>query len=413
MNKRTRLGFQCALVVCATMATSQIGRAQGLYGSLTGNIIDPSGAAVPKAKVDALDVNTGIAKQTETDARGVFLFSNVQPGLYKVTVTVPSFQTFIETNIEVQASAVRRVDVQLQVASVTQTLAVSADAFALQTDKADIHTEITSQEVANLPYNGTEGRNFQALLLLQPGANTTAGTGEANSAAGNPQRAITVSMNGVSSQANNTRLDGATDAYPWLPVNIAYVPSPEAIETVNLSINAFDAELGAAGGAAINVTIKSGTNNLHGVAFERNTNNDLTAVNNYFSHPGRLAKNIQNQYGFAIGGPIWIPKVVHGKDKLFWFMDYEGTKQSQYASDTNLTLPNAAMRTGDFSGTPTTIYDPLTGNANGTGRTPFAGNIVPANRISSASATLTALLPALTRPNQFTNNYDAYGDTYS
>jgi hypothetical protein len=411
MNKRTRLGFQCALVVCATMATSQIGRAQGLYGSLTGNIIDPSGAAVPKAKVDALDVNTGIAKQTETDARGVFLFSNVQPGLYKVTVTVPSFQTFIETNIEVQASAVRRVDVQLQVASVTQTLAVSADAFALQTDKADIHTEITSQEVANLPYNGTEGRNFQALLLLQPGANTTAGTGEANSAAGNPQRAITVSMNGISSQANNTRLDGATDAYPWLPVNVAYVPSPEAIETVNLSINAFDAELGAAGGAAINVTIKSGTNNLHGVAFERNTNNDLTAVNNYFSHPGRLAKNIQNQYGFAIGGPIWIPKVVHGKDKLFWFMDYEGTKQSQYASDTNLTLPNAAMRTGDFSGTPTTIYDPLTGNANGTGRTPFAGNIVPANRISSAAATLTALLPALTRPNQFLNNYDAYGNT--
>ena len=283
---------------------SQIGRAQGLYGSLTGNITDPSGAAVPKAKVEALSADTGIARQTETDSRGVYLFSNLQPGFYKVTVTLPSFQTFIETNIEVQASAVRRVDVQLQVATVAQTLAVSADAVALQTDKGDIHTEITSQEVENLPYNGTEGRNFQALLLLQPGANTTAGTGEANSAAGNPQRAITVSMNGVSSQANNTRLDGAVDAYPWLPVNIAYVPSPEAIQTVTLNINAFDAELGAAGGAAINVSIKSGTNNLHGVVFERNTNADFDAINNDFSHPGRLAKNIQNQYGFAIGGPV-------------------------------------------------------------------------------------------------------------
>ena len=133
---------------------------------------------------------------------------------------------------------------------------------------------------------------------MQPGANTTAGTGEANSAAGNPQRAITVSENGVSSQANNTRLDGATDSYPWLPVNMAYVPSPEAIDTVSVSTNAFDAEQGAAGGAAINVTIKSGTNNLHGVAFERNTNQDFDAVNNYFSHPGRLAKNIHK--------PVWI-----------------------------------------------------------------------------------------------------------
>src|SRR5581483_4177150 len=117
---------------------------------------------------------------------------------------------------------------------------------------------------SQLPYNGTEGKNFQALLLLQPGAVTTAGTGEANSAAGNPQRAITVFQNGVSSQANNTRLDGALNAYPWLPVNISYVPSPEAIETVAVSSNAYDAEQGMAGGAAVNVVIKSGTNDLHG-----------------------------------------------------------------------------------------------------------------------------------------------------
>jgi hypothetical protein len=399
----------CILVLFAS--GGRLVNAQVLYGSLTGNVNDPTGAPVPGAHVEAVNEGTNVKNETDSDVHGVYHFTELQGGFYKLTVTAKSFSTFTETGVEVQVSGVRRVDVQLAISSVTQSVVVSADSVVLQTDKADIHTEITPTEVESLPYNGSEGRNFQALLLLQPGANTTAGTGEANSAAGNPQRAITVSENGISSQANNTRLDGAIDAYPWLPVNVAYVPSPEAIDTVSVSTNAFDAEQGAAGGAAINVTIKSGTNNLHGVLFERNTNQDFDAVNNYFSHPGRLAKNIQNQYGFAVGGPVWIPKIVHGRNKWFWFMDYENTTQSQYASDTGLTLPTAAMRTGDFSATPTTVYDPLTGNANGTGRQPFPGNMIPSNRIAAASATLAALLPPLTRPNQFLTNYDAYGDT--
>jgi hypothetical protein len=332
MTTRTPFIVRCAVVLLAVIWAGSVCQAQVLYGSLTGNVSDPTGAAVPGVHVEAVNQGTNVKAETDTDGRGVYRFTNLQEGLYKVTVTAKSFGSFVETNIQVQVSAIRRVDVQLQVATVTQSVEVSADSVVLQTDKADIHAEITPTEVEQLPYNGSEGKNFQALLLLQPGANTTAGTGEANSAAGNPQRAITVSQNGISSQANNTKLDGATDSYPWLPVNVAYVPSPEAIETVSVSANSFDAEQGAAGGAAINVIIKSGTNNLHGVAFERNTNNDLQAINNYFSHPGRLAKNIQNQYGFAIGGPVWIPKIVHGKNKLFWFMDYEGTKQSQYAS---------------------------------------------------------------------------------
>jgi len=398
----------CSLVLAASNGC--LVDAQVLYGSLTGNVTDPTGAPVPGAHIEAVNQATNVKSDADSDVHGVYRFTELQGGFYKVTITAKSFSTFTETGVEVQVSAVRRVDVQLTISSVTQSVVVSADSVVLQTDKADIHTEITPTEVESLPYNGSEGRNFQALLLLEPGANTTAGTGEANSAAGNPQRAITVSENGISSQANNTRLDGALDAYPWLPVNVAYVPSPEAIDTVSVSTNAFDAEQGAAGGAAINVTIKSGTNDLHGVLFERNTNQDLDAVNNYFSHPGRLAKNVQNQYGFAVGGPVWIPHIIHGRNKLFWFMDYENTTQSQYASDVNLTLPTAAMRTGDFSAAPTTIYDPLTGNVNGTGRTPFPGNMIPSNRIASASANLAGLLPALTR-NQFLTNYDAYGDT--
>ena len=412
MRKLRRFIFCCAMASLALTGLSGLMHAQVLYGTLTGNVTDPANAAVPAIHVEATNVATNVKHETNTDDRGIYRFTDLQPGLYQVSITAKSFRSFTETNVQVQSNEIRRVDVQLQIAQTTESVEVSADAVVLQTDKADIHTEVSAQEVQELPYNGTEGKNFQALLLLQPGSATTAGTGEANSAAGNPQRAITVYMNGVSSQANNTKLDGTTISYPWLPVNVAYVPPPEAIQTVSVSTNSFDAEQGAAGGAAVNVTIKSGTNNLHGVLFERNTNNDLQAVNNYFSHPGRLAKNIINQYGFAVGGPIYIPKIVNGKNKLFWFMDYEGTKQSQYAADPNLTLPTAAMRMGDFQRhRHDDLRSPLHRNADGTGRTPFAGNVVPTNRIAPAAAKLTSLLPALTRPATYYNNYDAYGST--
>ena len=400
------LALALALLLLPCAATAQV-----LYGSLTGNVTDPTGATVPGASVEALNQGTGVHSQTTTDDRGVYRFNNMQAGLYKVTVAAKGFNSFVVDGVQVSNDEVRRVDVPLQIAKTTETMEVRADAVVLQSDKADIEAQVTPQQVEELPVTGGEGKNFQRLLFLVPGAGIIANP-EANSEAGNPMRAITVFMNGVSSQANNTKLDGTSVAYPWLPVNVAYVPPPEAIQVVNVSTNAFDAEQGAAGGAAVNVTIKSGTNQLHGVAYENNQNNDLVAVNNVFSHPGRLSKNIFNNYGFAVGGPIYIPKVVNGKNKLFFFMDFMATKRRQYAATPNLTLPNAAMRAGDFSaaGIPN-IYDPLTGNVDGTGRSPFPGNKIPTSEINSASATLTALLPALTRPNAYTSNYDAYGGT--
>jgi hypothetical protein len=135
----------------------------------------------------------------------------------------------------------------------------------------------------------------------------------------------------------------------------------------------------------------------------------MTAVN-YFSHTSPSNKNLFNQFGFSLGGPIWIPKLYNGKNKLFFFLDYQGTRRVQYAASTNLTLPTAAMRTGDFSATNGTIYDPHTGNTDGTGRTPFNLNMIPSSQIDPASAIMAGLLPALTR-NQGFNNYDAYGHT--
>jgi Carboxypeptidase regulatory-like domain/TonB dependent receptor len=383
-------------------------RAQVLYGSLTGNVADPSGAAVAGAKVEALNVATGVSRQGESDVRGIYLFRDLQAGTYKVTTQATGFQTVVTDNVVVNANEVRRIDFNLTISQATQGVEVSAASAILQTDKADVHAEITSQEIVELPYNGGEGKDFQSLLYLVPGAEAIA-TREANSAAGNPVRAQVLFMNGVSSQGVSTKIDGATDAYPWLPVNVAYIPPTEAIETVNISTNDFDAEQGAAGSAAVNVLIKSGTNQLHGSAYERNQNNDMTAKG-YFTEASPIVKNIFNQYGFTLGGPIWIPKIVHGKNKLFFFLDYQGTKQRQYGSDVNLTLPTDAMRQGNFNGTGITVYDPLTGNPNGTGRQPFPNDTIPANRIDPAAVTLTGLLPQLTRPSEYVDNYDAYGD---
>jgi len=407
-----------AFVLLAVASAGRFAAAQVLYGSLTGNVTDPTGAAIPGAKVETLNTATGVHSESATDEHGLYRFNNIQAGLYTVTISSKSFTTFVETGVQVNDNAVRRVDVQLQIAKTTATMEVRADAVVLQSDKADIEAEVTPQEIEELPVTGGEGKNFQRLLFLVPGAGMIANP-EANSEAGNPMRAITLFMNGVSSTGNATKLDGTFISYPWLPVNVAYVPPPEAIQAVDVTTNDFDAEQGAAGGVATNVTIKSGTNQLHGVAYENNQNQDLEAVNNVFSHPGRLGKNIFNNYGFAVGGPIWIPKVVHGKNKLFFFLDFMGTKRRVYSSDTNLTLPTTAMRTGDLSAalnfaTPVQIYDPLTGNANGTGRTPFAGDIIPTSRINQASATLASFLPTnLTRPNATNDvlNYDAYGDT--
>ena len=401
------LGLALALVAfllpCAV-------HAQLLYGSLTGNVTDPTGAAIAAAKVEALNTGTGVHSETATDDHGLYRFSNIQAGPYTITVSAKSFATFVETSVQISNTEVRRVDVQLNISQTKSTVEVRADAVILQADKADIEAQLSAQQITELPATGGEGKNYQRLEFLVPGAGVVASP-EANSEAANGMRAVTIFMNGVSSTGNSTKMDGAAISYPWLPVNVAYVPPPEAIQTVDINTNAFDAEQGAAGGIATNVTIKSGTNSLHGVVYENNQNQKLEAVNNYFSHPGRLGKNIFNNYGFALGGPIYIPKVVNGKNKLFFFLDFMGTKRRQYASSSNLTLATAAERTGDFSATPATIYDPLTGNADGTGRTPFAGNQIPQSRISSAAATLTSLLPSLTRPSATTNNYDAFGVT--
>ena len=363
--------------------------AQVLYGSLTGNITDPSGAPIPKAKVEAKNTATGITKQAATDDRGFYAFNDLQQGTYNVTISTAAFASLIHEAVTIDANTTRRLDGRMQVAQINATVTVEAFAAVLQTDRADVSAVITKEDVENLPLDG--GRNFQNLYKTIPGFTPPT---ELHSDAGNPQRSMGANVNGASYSNNNTRIDGATVSYPWLPHIIAYVPPAEAIETVNVVTNSFDAEQGMAGGAAMNVTIKSGTNQFRGTAHWYHTNSALKARNYFYclytcpGDPNHPAKNIMNQPGGTLGGRII-------RNKLFFFANWELTSRRLNASGLK-TVPTEPLKRGDFSPYNANIYDPATGLPDGANRILFPDRIIPASRIDPAAAKMASLLPAAT-----------------
>jgi len=383
------LGKWCAAALLALVGVGSVAQAQVLYGSLTGNVTDPSGAAIPGAKVEALNTGTGTARQAESDVGGAYSFSNLQSGVYKITVTSAGFQTTIVDGITVNTNQIRRVDLSLRIAAAAETIEVNAPATAvLQTDRADVNSQISATEIANLPATSSAGRNYQALYKLVPGFSLV-GEGD-SSDGGSPQRAMSGYVNGTSRQNNLTRIDGTSNTYMWLPTNTAYVPPAESIESVSVVTNSFDAEQGNSVGAVVNVVTKSGTNAFHGSGFEYHTDNDLRAIERFKPVNYVNPKYILNQYGGSVGGPI-------RKNKLFFFADWEATKRRMLASAQKTVINpasfldsagNANFANATGAGGAGTIYDPATGNADGTGRQPFANNMIPASRIDPAAKTI-------------------------
>lgn len=391
----------CSLALATLLVFAPFLNAQVLYGSLTGNITDSTRGSLPNAKIEALNVATGIARQAVTDDRGGYLISDLQQGVYRVTITASSFGTVVEEGVTVDANAVRRVDVQMQVAHLSESVTVDASALALQTDRADVSAEMRPAEITELPTYGNAMRNFQSVFLVVPGYTPPAA---AHSEAGNQQLALGTYVNGASYNNNSTRIDGVSDLYPWLPEILAYVPAAEAIQTVNTATASFDAEQGMAGGSVVNVTIKSGTNQVHGTAWEFNTVSGLKA-RSYFYYGAANPKNIINQFGGNFGGPI-------KKNKLFFFVDWEETARRANVNGL-VTVATDPLRQGNFSASGTTIYDPSTGAANGTGRTPFPGNSIPSSRVAFASQKMIALIPEPNQPSASatpTSDYFASGD---
>ena len=368
-------------ISCLALALFQTNvSAQVLYGSLIGTVTDQSGAVVPGAQVTATDIQTGQVHQDKSDASGRYNIVNVLPGTYNVSVASSGFKNFEQTNITVTPNVVTRTEVHLEVGRASESVTVSADATALQTDKADTHTEITGKSVVNLPLGGT--RNYQTLINLSPGASPGAFV---NSITDNPSHGNATNINGGNSQTNITKIDGAESVNVWLPQYSGYVVPAETVDVVNVTTSAADAAQGLAGSSSITVVTKSGTNEIHGSAFGFHNDQVLNA-RNFFLQPDQSKPTaIYNNWGGTVGGPII-------KNKLFYFGSFDGTNQ-KISGNGLYTVPTADQRGGNFSAYSTAIYDPATGAADGTGRTPFANGIIPTSQISPQAAKLQGYIP--------------------
>ena len=383
-----------ALLLVAAASLSPL-HAQVLYGTLVGTVQDSSQAAVPGASARLVSPDTGLTRETSTDVDGRFQFTNLLPGTYTLSVSQTGFRTYTRTGVEITINTVSRIEVQLELGALSESVTVLASSGALQTDKADVHSEISSREVVDLPLPAY--RNYQSLINLVPGASPAR---TQNATIASPGRALATNVNGTPQNNNNNRLDGTNNIRATLPHQAHYIPPVESIETVNVSTNNFDADQGFAGGAAVNVVTKSGTNDFHGVVFENHRNSVLLAKDFFYRDPKR-PKNILNMFGGVFGGPI-------KKDKLFFFAGWERLMERENESGL-FTVPTAALRAGDFTAPSTgygVIFDPATGNPDGSGRTPFTDNKVPLARQSAAMRKMQDLIPAANQPD-VANNYFA------
>jgi hypothetical protein len=387
--------------------------AQVLYGSLTGTVTDTTGAVVPDVSVVITSESTGEVRTTTASATGDYAFHNVLPGPYTVSVNpTANFAKYNQKGVQVDVNRAVRVDVALQLGTVTAEVTVNTAPPTLQTETAEVNHQITETQLSEIPITSTQGRQYQALYTIVPGA---AAVGEQNSTASNPSRAMSVNFNGMSYNGNTTRIDGAVNYYGWLPYLVAYVPPADSIANVNIVTNSFNAEQGVAGGAAINITTKSGTRDFHGSAWEYYQGSAFNARSYTATRQSSptVPKNIFNEFGFNVGGPVYIPKILTGKKKLFFFENFERTTRRQLISGL-VSVPDSKMIAGDFTETTGvtdskgnnvgTLYDPQPGGVGPylpVGSRPtfiseYGSNAIPASRLSSASQKMIALLKPIT-----------------
>ncbi|MBV8820731.1 MAG: TonB-dependent receptor, partial [Acidobacteriaceae bacterium] len=382
----------CALLIATSAAPAY---AQLVYGSVVGTVEDQTGAVVPNAAVVLTNRETNQNREGNTDSEGRYSFANVLPGRYNVKVTATGFRTTNQNDFEVNPAIVARIDVKLEVGQLADQVTVEANAALLQTDKADTHTELNAKQIENLPLGGY--RNYQTLINLVPGAMPAMFQ---NSITDTPGRALNTHINGGNAQTNMTRIDGAESVNVWLPHHVGYVAPEETVDVVNVTTGSADAEQGLAGASAITLVTKSGSNEIHGSAFEFHDDQHLKARNFFQGYGTPIPVSIYNNYGATLGGKII-------RNKLFYFGSFDGTKQKQ-GGPGFYTVPTADQRNGDFSAYGSKIYDPNTGNPDGTGRTPFPNNVIPANRISTIAQKIQSYYPAPNLPGTI-NNYTATG----
>jgi hypothetical protein len=368
-----------AIGVCVTPSTAA---AQAVTGTLLGNVTDSSGGGVPGTTVTVTEMDTNVSRTTVTNEAGYYIFASLLNGRYSVSAEIQGFKKLVRPNVKVDVNTTIRVDMVLEVGNLTEAVEVSAESPILQTDRTDTGRILESKFVSEMPL--THNRNFQSMMIVVPGSTRPH---REHSQFFNSQDSLRYEVNGQPGMASTTLIEGLDDNHKTGLLQVI-IPAADALETVNITTSNYDAEFGRSGGAVTNVTIKSGTNEFKGSVFMFG-NNEKTNAGDYFNHQKAPTKFLNA--GFTFGGPI-------RRNKLFFFGDYQRTVDNN-GYIVRATVPTALMRQGIFTEVPHGIYDPTTGAINGTGRTAFAGNVIPAARISPIAQRLLAFIPMPNIPN--------------
>jgi len=394
--------------------------AQTDRGTITGAVTDSSNAVVPGAALHARNTATGAEYDTVTTATGNYSLASLTAGTYDLTVTANGFEKYIQHGIQVEVVQTLRIDIALKVGSATESVTVSADAGLLRTESAEVNANMSTDRVDALPNTTTNVRDIFEFAGLYPGVTggVTAPAGSAN-----------IRVNGSPATTYRVLLDGQdiTNANEDPSHTLEQQPAVEALQEFTIQGSNYSAEFGQITGGLFNYTTKSGTNQLHGVAFTFVRNEDLNAGLAYTVRNGG-DNHIQNlskakNYGGAVGGPVWIPKIYDGRNKSFFFFNLELYRNFTLGNG-YVTMPTAAMRNGDFSqalvqktlgtninGSPileNMIFDPTTNTTvNGqVTRTPFPNNVIPMSRLNPVAMTIQNMWMPLPTNGNLVNNWN-------
>src|SRR5271170_6696991 len=392
------------LLAVLLLLAAPFAHGQAVSATLVGTVADATGAGVVGAKITIQEQATGISRETVTNESGNYTFPDLTPGTYSVVVAATGFKKETRPSVDVVVNTTTRVDLDLQPGSASETVTVTGTPAIMQTDRADVSTNLESTTLQTMPV--AVNQNFQTLLTLVPGVGPPVFQ---HSQFFNAASSIQTEVNGQPREGNSYQIEGIDDDERTGLLQIL-IPPIQAIQTVDVSTSNYEAELGRAIGTVSNVIINSGTNKFHGMATEYIQNSALDARAYFNKSVGHL---VYNYFGGGVGGPII-------KDKLFFYGDYWRSPDHE-ANSNILTIPPPQWYTPnaagfiDLSGPLESsgkgqIYDPTTGNPDGSGRTPFPNNQIPISKVNPVSLNLLKLLPApnanlatnLTAP---TNNY--------
>jgi hypothetical protein len=407
-STRILLGY---VLLCASV------RAQSDRGTLTGTVSDTSGAVVPRAAIVAKESSSGVEYRANTTGTGNFTIASLPAGSYDLTVTASGFKGYLQKGITIQVAQTAGVDVVLQMGSLNESVTVTADAPLLRTENGEQSTTLSRGTLNDLPLNYAASSSIRdplAFVKLTPGANYEGYLGG-------------IRVNGMPVSTFKITVEGQDMTSPNVSdqdYSTILRPSVEMMQEFTVEGSNFNAEFGQVSGGLFNFTARSGTNQLHGSAYEYLVNEFLNAAQPFTNNGnGQLVRprNRQNDYGFTVGGPVYIPKLYNGHNKTFFFLNLERYSQHN-ASLAFITVPTSDMRNGDFSAILTgrtlgtdilgrnilenTIYDPTTARAVGGQMVtdPFTGNIIPKSRLDAAAEKIQSLIPAANQSG-LRNNY--------